>query len=490
MVKQNIDRSDSISPSFGPHPCSAAQMDCSERRNLSVQAIRRTEAVTRLAQQHQVSRKFVYQQLAKATVAIDQAFEPAEPKDQKVLFYLPITKAWIHQFVLSLILICHSSFRGVLDILDAMFDYHDMSLGTIHNIAQQAVVSARRVNDSQDLSGIRIGDHDEIYQANRPVLVGIDHRSTYCYLLAVEDSRVSRREFHRLAAVAAASMASGCTGLRGRAQSPPGRFIDAHIHAHADLYDPDESVSTSIIQWMDAHDVSHAVALGAMRGYVSDERIEKGLPHPDRLVPFCVIDPREPSGGRKIIDVLREYVDAGARGFGEYKLKLAVDAPESMRVYEVCAELGLPVLLHIDSQYSFDEIGLPRFAKVLAELPECVFIAYGPGWWASISGDVQELRSSKTPVTAGGACDRLLTKYPNLYCDLSAGSGANAISRDLDFGREFLIRHSDRIMFGTDSIFPEPKDKGHFELFGNMDLPRQIKSRILRENAHRLLKLV
>jgi hypothetical protein len=163
-------------------------MDYSQRRNLSVQAIRRTESVTHLAQQHQVSRKFVYRQLAKATAAIDQAFEPAEPKDQKVLFYLPITRAWIHQFVLSVILICHSSFRGVLDILDAMFDYHDMSLGTIHNIAQQAVVSARRVNDSQDLSGIRIGDHDEIYQANRPVLVGIDHRSTYCYLLAVEDS--------------------------------------------------------------------------------------------------------------------------------------------------------------------------------------------------------------------------------------------------------------------------------------------------------------
>ena len=50
------------------------------------------------------------------------------------------------------------------------------------------MVSARRVNDSQDLSVIRIGDHDEIYQANRPVLVGMDHRSTYCYLLAVEDS--------------------------------------------------------------------------------------------------------------------------------------------------------------------------------------------------------------------------------------------------------------------------------------------------------------
>jgi uncharacterized protein (DUF1501 family) len=71
MVKQNIDTSGSISPFFGPHPCSAAQMDWSERRNLSVRGIRRTEAVTSLTQQHQVSRKFVYQQLAKAAAAID-----------------------------------------------------------------------------------------------------------------------------------------------------------------------------------------------------------------------------------------------------------------------------------------------------------------------------------------------------------------------------------------------------------------------------------
>jgi hypothetical protein len=188
MIKQNIGTSESISSSFTPHSCPAVQMNCSERRNLSLRAIRRTEPVTRLAQQHQVSRKFVYQQLGKAASAIDRAFEPDEQKDQKVLFYLPVTRDWIHQFVLSLILICHSSFRGVLDILSAVFDYHDMSIGTVHNIVQQAMVSSRSLNDSQDLSGIRIGDHDEIYQANRPVLVGMDHRSTYCYLLSVEDS--------------------------------------------------------------------------------------------------------------------------------------------------------------------------------------------------------------------------------------------------------------------------------------------------------------
>lgn len=39
------------------------------------------------------------------------------------------------------------------------------------------------VNRSQDLSGIEVGLHDETYQADEPVLVGIDAGSTYCYLL-------------------------------------------------------------------------------------------------------------------------------------------------------------------------------------------------------------------------------------------------------------------------------------------------------------------
>ncbi len=54
-----------------------------------------------------------YKQKAIATQALDQAFEPI-PKENDVLFYLPVTKKWIRQFVLAPILICHSSFRGVI----------------------------------------------------------------------------------------------------------------------------------------------------------------------------------------------------------------------------------------------------------------------------------------------------------------------------------------------------------------------------------------
>ncbi|MCK4274877.1 MAG: hypothetical protein KAX78_00055, partial [Phycisphaerae bacterium] len=76
-----------------------------------------------------------------------------------------------------------------MEILAAVFDYHGIGIGTIHNIVQDAIVTARTMNDAQDLSAIRVGAHDEIFQASKPVLVGMDVESTYCYLLAEEDHR-------------------------------------------------------------------------------------------------------------------------------------------------------------------------------------------------------------------------------------------------------------------------------------------------------------
>jgi hypothetical protein len=53
----------------------------------------------------------------------------------------------------------------------------------------QAVSRARHVTARQDLAAVHIGAHDEIGQAGRPVLVGADVASTYCYLLSAEEHR-------------------------------------------------------------------------------------------------------------------------------------------------------------------------------------------------------------------------------------------------------------------------------------------------------------
>lgn len=145
-------------------------------------------AVSALAQQHQVSRKFVYQQVRHAHDALDQAFAPAPADLDTVLFSLPVTKDWLRQLVLGLVLICHSSLRGVTELLADLFDY-PLSLGSVHNTLQQAVTTARGLNGQADLSRVRVGAHDEIFQAGQPVLVGADVASTYCYLLSLEAHR-------------------------------------------------------------------------------------------------------------------------------------------------------------------------------------------------------------------------------------------------------------------------------------------------------------
>lgn len=168
-----------------PPRSAAARLRPDERAGLALAVLARREPVTRLAHRHGVSRQFLYRQGHQARRAVSDAFAPRE-EEQKVLFYLPVTKSWLRQFTLAQVLIGHTALRGVQEILDAVFDYRDLSLGSVYNILAQTVTQARVINDAQDLGAIRVGAHDEIYQNGRPVLVGADLDSTYCYLLADE----------------------------------------------------------------------------------------------------------------------------------------------------------------------------------------------------------------------------------------------------------------------------------------------------------------
>ena len=98
-------------------------MTPAQRRQLALEALAGTETVSRLAGEHAVSRKFVYHQTAKAAEALEAAFSPKQPDEERVLFYLPVTKAWLRQLIIALTLICHSSLRGVVELLRDLFDY-------------------------------------------------------------------------------------------------------------------------------------------------------------------------------------------------------------------------------------------------------------------------------------------------------------------------------------------------------------------------------
>jgi len=159
-----------------------------QRQALAVQALAGARPVAQLAQDYQVSRKFVYQQAGKAAQALAEAFAPDLPADGPVLFWLPVTSRWLRRLILALLLVCHSSYRGVYELLRDLFHY-PCSLGTIHAVAQAAMDRARALNGQQDLAAVGIGAHDEIFQAHQPVLVGVDVASSYCYLLSPEAHR-------------------------------------------------------------------------------------------------------------------------------------------------------------------------------------------------------------------------------------------------------------------------------------------------------------
>jgi hypothetical protein len=106
----------------------------------------------------------------------------------KVIFMLPVTRRWLDQTMLGLTQIARASFRGVIEFMHDILGI-SVSLGTVHNVHQWAAQRARAINDNIDLSTIRVGLYDEIFQGSQPLLVGVDVGSTYCYLLAPEAHR-------------------------------------------------------------------------------------------------------------------------------------------------------------------------------------------------------------------------------------------------------------------------------------------------------------
>lgn len=311
---------------------------------------------------------------------------------------------------------------------------------------------------------------------------------------------MDRRDFLR-GAVAFGAAAAGLGRTSARASTTgaakTGPYIDVHTHLGRTWTGQKQLSAKELVEWMDEHNVAKAVVLPLVSpessSYLNltELALDGAKQFPDRLVPFCCIDPRTSYTGGKagLTSMLKEYVDQGAKGLGEYKVGLPIDDPRSMKVYEVCDDLKLPVLFHCDNLRNTDKAGLPGLERVLKAFPNVNFLGHGPGFWASISGDLTDAGLggyAKGKVAPGGALDRLFDAHKNLWGDLSAGSGANAIARDLEFGREFLIRRADRMMFGTDYLQigqPVPQ----FELFANLDLPDDVRAKIERDNAANLL---
>ncbi len=258
---------------------------------------------------------------------------------------------------------------------------------------------------------------------------------------------LTRRGFLGAMAAAAArpllgGVAEGFSHQGATANEP---IIDFHQHVHYLGRTPEQ-----LLAHQAANGVTTTVLLageGWMREQVggNSECQEAAGAYAGRFFRFASSDPAESRTG----DVLRGNASRGALGFGEMKYHVAVDSPEMHSVYKLADELGVPVLLHFE--FEMYNTGLERFERILKEYPRVNFVGHAQTWWANISAEAnQQVMYPEGRVAPGGLTDRLLSDFPNIYGDLSASSGLNALTRDSDFTGDFLARHSHKLLWGSD----------------------------------------
>jgi len=145
----------------------------------------------------------------------------------------------------------------------------------------------------------------------------------------------------------------------------------------------------------------------------------------------------------------------------------------------------------------FDEVGLPRLERLLKEAPDTTIIGHAPGFWAEIAGDLKPADKfiyPEGPIEKEGSLLKLLRYCPNLYADISANSGYNAISRDKSFGVKFLTEFQDRVLLGTDVCFGDqegrmPQLPYLRSLLADKLISGEVFDKITGSNALKILKL-
>jgi predicted TIM-barrel fold metal-dependent hydrolase len=244
------------------------------------------------------------------------------------------------------------------------------------------------------------------------------------------------------------------------------------------------------------------------RGRVLDQVKALQAAAPGRFTWFTSHDVTQPDAEQ----ALTQAVKSGAQGFGEMKFHVAADGPELRRMYALAADLRVPILIHFQEVDHTPNEGTwsagfaKTFESVLKAYPRTTFVGHADAFWANVSEDYHNEAVYPTgPIRRGGVTARLLGDYPNLFADMSAVSGNNAMARDPEFTADFLKRQQDKLLFGSDCSCRD----GHGAGYDNPAAPRMAGKCVAREtlnllkrstspvifqkiaggNAHRLLRI-
>lgn len=289
-------------------------------------------------------------------------------------------------------------------------------------------------------------------------------------------------------------------------------FIDIHVHSRKrPIMWKGRYYYTSPEKLIERYD-KLGIEKGVLLPGVSPEcSIQVGSTHemleicemyPNRFIPFCNIDPRsvENSPLSPIDELLLIYKELGCKGIGEVTANLPITHPLYLNFFKCVEKVGFPLTFHLAPSLGnfygiYDEPGLPGLEYCLNRFPQLIFLGHSQPFWAEISElekPYDRFGYPNYPVRKEGVVPKLMRKYPNLYGDLSAGSGYNALARDLNYAVDFLNEFQDRLLFGTDICAPEtptPLVDLLLKLKEDGKISETVFNKIARENAIKLLKL-
>ncbi len=291
-------------------------------------------------------------------------------------------------------------------------------------------------------------------------------------------------------------------------------FIDIHVHAKAFPAPRDTegsqffSTPEQLIERYDSMGVEKAVLLpgvspDSLPVQTSNEEILNIAERfPGRFIPFCNIDPRAISNSpdASLGYIIKQYKDMGCRGIGEVTANMPFLDPMVKNLFRHAEEAGMPLTFHIGAQIGnayglFDEPGLPGLERSLMSFPRLKFFGHSQAFWAEIGRlktPADRYGYPDYPVDEEGAVPIIMRRHENLYGDLSARSGFNALKRDREYGIRFINEFQDRLLFGTDICRPNPPAplaEYLLELKKAGDIKDDVFKKIARENAIRILGL-
>ena len=192
---------------------------------------------------------------------------------------------------------------------------------------------------------------------------------------------------------------------------------------------------------------------------------------------------------------IARYLKLGGVLIAEQKFGVECDSAAMQAIYALAQDHHVPVLMHW--QYKMYNYGFDRFYKMLEKYPRVNFLGHAQTWWANVDRSYRDDEKNlypKGPITPGGLTDRYLSDYPNMFGDLSAGSGLNALTRDEAFTRDFLARHQDKLVFGSDCSDHEgagEKCQGAQTIAAvrRLAASREIERKLLYGNARKLFRV-